>query len=273
MKVSIIITTKNEGKNIQACLESIQQQNFPAKDIEIIVVDNNSSDRTKEIAERYTKKVFNKGPERSAQRNYGVQKCNGEWILYLDADMTLHPDVIRDALIAVNRDEKLIALYIREVVVGESFFAKVRRFERSFYDATVIDCVRVIRKDVFEKVGGFDTTMSGPEDWDFDKKIRAIGKTSLLTTPVYHNESEVTLTRYLKKKAYYSQSFATYIRKWGVDDPDVKKQLSPWYRYVGVFMENNRWKKVVAHPILTIAMLTLRLLVGLTYLKVKGLGS
>lgn len=269
MKVSVVITTKNEGRNIKACLESITKQSFLPKDIEIIVVDNNSSDETKVIAGSYTKMVFNKGPERSAQRNYGVQKSTGNWILYLDADMTLHPDVLRDALATVKNDEKTVALYIREVVVGASFFAKVRRFERSFYDATVIDCVRFIRKDIFEQVNGFDTTMSGPEDWDFDKKIRGVGKTGLLTTPIYHNEAEVSLTSYLKKKAYYSQSFATYITKWGASDPDVKKQLSPWYRYIGVFIENSRWKKVLAHPILTLAMLSLRLLVGLTYLKVK----
>jgi glycosyltransferase involved in cell wall biosynthesis len=78
--VSIIITTKNEEKNIGNCLESILR-NIELKDyrnIEIIVVDNNSTDQTKEIARKYTKKVYKFGPERSAQRNLGAKKARGK---------------------------------------------------------------------------------------------------------------------------------------------------------------------------------------------------
>lgn len=52
--VSVIITTRDEEINIKNCLESIKNQDFPREKIEIIVVDNNSTDRTKEIAKRYT---------------------------------------------------------------------------------------------------------------------------------------------------------------------------------------------------------------------------
>ena len=68
--VSVVITTRNEEKNIENCLMSIQEQTY--KHIEIIVIDNNSSDKTKELSKQYTNKVFNQGPERSAQRNYGM---------------------------------------------------------------------------------------------------------------------------------------------------------------------------------------------------------
>ena len=85
--VSIIITTKNEQDVIKDLLKSIKGQTY--KNIEIVVVDNNSTDKTKEIAGRYTKLVFNKGPERSAQRNYGVEKCTGSFVVILDADMQL----------------------------------------------------------------------------------------------------------------------------------------------------------------------------------------
>ena len=70
--VSVIVTTKNEEKNIANCLKSIKNQTY--KNIEIIVVDNNSDDRTKEIAGKYTDKVFNHGPERSALRNLGAER-------------------------------------------------------------------------------------------------------------------------------------------------------------------------------------------------------
>lgn len=83
--VSVIITTKNEEKNIASCLESIKNQTYPQEKIEIIVVDNDSIDKTKEIALKYTDKVYNFGPERSAQRNFGVRQAKGKYILYLDS--------------------------------------------------------------------------------------------------------------------------------------------------------------------------------------------
>lgn len=74
IKVSVIVTTKNEEGHITNCLKNIKAQTYPQDKIEIIVVDNNSSDKTKEIAKEYTDKVYNCGPERSAQRNFGVRK-------------------------------------------------------------------------------------------------------------------------------------------------------------------------------------------------------
>ena len=68
--VTIVVTTKNEEKNIESCLESIANQTWEFT--EIIVVDNFSTDRTTEIAKRYTNNVFTVGPERSAQRNFGL---------------------------------------------------------------------------------------------------------------------------------------------------------------------------------------------------------
>ncbi len=75
--VSVIVTTKNEERNIENCLKSIRNQTY--KNIEIIVVDNNSDDRTKEIAKKYTAQVFNHGPERSAQRNLGAERAESKY--------------------------------------------------------------------------------------------------------------------------------------------------------------------------------------------------
>jgi glycosyltransferase involved in cell wall biosynthesis len=216
--ISVIITTKNEEKNIANCLESIKKQTYPQELIEIIVVDNNSEDRTREIASKYTDRVFDKGPERSAQRNLGVERSSGEYVMYLDADMILNKDVIKNCVEYINENKDIVGLYVTEIVMGKKYWSKVRRFERSFYDATVIDCVRFMRKDIFQKVGGFDEKFTGPEDWDLDKKIRNAGKTDLIKTPIYHNETEFDLRKYLGKKAYYARQFNEYISKWGIDD-------------------------------------------------------
>jgi glycosyltransferase involved in cell wall biosynthesis len=266
VKVSIIVTTKNEEKNIANCLESIKKQTYPQEFIEIIVVDNQSTDKTKEIARNFTNLVFEKGPERSAQRNFGVDQSSGDYVMYLDADMILSENVIKAAVNKVLNDSEIVALYISEIVMGEKFFSKVRRFERSFYDGTVVDCVRFIKKDIFKKVGGFDSTMTGPEDWDLDQKIRRAGKVALIKNPIYHNEAEFDLGKYLSKKGYYAQSFDCYTQKWGKDNEDVKKQLGFSYRFFKVFIENGKWKKMLKSPLLTLGMYFLRFLVGVRFL-------
>ena len=264
--VSVIVTTKNEEKNIGNCLESVKKQTYPQEKLEIIVVDNGSTDKTKEMARKYTDKVFDKGPERSAQRNFGVENSDGEYIIYLDADMVMSENVIADCAQEIEKDGAIVALHVSEIVMGDRFFSKVRRFERSFYDGTVIDGVRFIKKSAFLKVGGFDESLTGPEDWDLDKKLKKIGKIALVKTPIYHNEAEFDLKKYLSKKGYYAEKFDDYIAKWGKDDPDIKKQFGLYYRFLGVFIEKGKWTKLVAHPCLTFGMYFLRGLVGVKFL-------
>lgn len=291
--VSIVITTKNEEKNIENSLKSIKEQSY--KNIEIIVVDNSSIDKTKEIAVKYTDKVYNKGPERSAQRNYGmIEKANGKFVMFVDADMILSPILIENCVKFIN-STNAIALHIKEIVLGKNYFSQVRRFERSFYDGTVVDGARFFIKDKFSEVKGFDESMSGPEDWDIDKKIKRVGNIALLpqgdtivlnwnmgefinnrgidfknySNVIFHNEAEFNLKEYLAKKGYYSKSFDIYIDKWGKEDSDIKKQLGLGYRYFGIFFESGKWKKLISHPLLTIGIYFLRFLVGIKFLMRK----
>lgn len=265
--VSIIVTTKNESRNIFTCLESVRRQTF--QDDEIIVVDNASTDDTKDLARRYTDKVFDHGPERSAQRNFGVARATGSYILYLDADMILQPEVVAECVGICEANPGIVGVYIPEQIVGDGFWIKVRAFERGFYDGTVIDAVRFLPKRVFEAVGGFDASMCGPEDWDFDKKVRQVGEVVVSRAKVMHNEGRFDLPRYLAKKTYYAGSFDTYVNRWGADDPDVRRQLGPFYRYVGVFLEHGKFWRLLRHPILAVGMYWLRFRVGLRYLQVK----
>ena len=291
--VSIVITTKNEEVNIENCLISITEQTYP--NIEIIVVDNNSTDKTFEIALKFTDKVFNKGLERSTQRNYGMVKIAcGKYVMFLDADMILGPKTA-EACVLMIENGSWIALHIPEVVLGTKYFTRVRRFERSFYNGTVVDGARFFKKSIFVKVGGFDETMSGPEDWDIDKKIKQIGQIGLLPTSseylgesswknknfiikrgvdpsgkwnsIFHNESEFDIKRYLSKKKYYFKSLDNYVTKWGANDPDIRKQTGVWYRFFGVFLERGKWRRLLQKPLLIPGIYLLRVLIGLNFLQ------
>lgn len=260
----MIITTKNEEKNIENCLKSIKGQTF--KNLELIVVDNFSKDKTAELAKKYASQVYSKGNERSAQRNYGAKVASGKYLLYLDADMILSPTVIEECVTKCECD-KVDAIYVPERIVGDGFWIKVRDFERSFYTGTVIDAVRFVRRDLFLQVGGFDETLIGPEDWDFDRKIRGVGQTAIVDFPLYHNEGRFNMNRYLKKKIYYSEGIQKYAEKWGPNDFETTKQVGIRYRLLGVFVEKGKWKKLMQHPLLTVAMYFLRLRVALGYLR------
>src|SRR5680860_940131 len=193
--VSVVITTKNEEKNIENCIKSILEQSY--QNIEIIVVDNYSSDKTKEIALKYTDKVFDLSKEidlteiknyRGAQLNFGVSKASGEIIFFPDADMTFDKDLLAEA---VNKLEPADALYIPEIICGKGLFGKIRNFERSFYNETCIDGVRIVKKNVFNEAGGFDVKniVFGPDDWDFTKTLKQKNYILDITKEtLYHHE-------------------------------------------------------------------------------------
>ena len=293
--VSIVVTTKNEEKHIGNCLLSIKEQTYP--NIEAIVVDNASTDKTKEIAKEYTDLVFDKGPERSAQRNYGmIDIARGQYVMFIDADMILSPCLIEACVDELNKGES-VALFISEIILGTSYWCKVRRFERSFYDGTVIDSARIYRRDIFCQVGGFDEDIDFGEEWDIDKEVKQHGKIALLETNsacaaiqwkltdfvkrlgitnpskqnvIFHNESEFNVCTYIKKKGNYAKGFDKYIAKWGDEDPDLTKQFGLLYRFFGVFLCASKRKLFCLRPHYLIGLYLLRFLVGVKFVVRKG---
>jgi hypothetical protein len=84
------------------------------------------------------------------------------------------------------------------------------------------------------------------------------------------NEADFLIGPYLAKKSYYARSFDEYVGKWGENDPDIRKQLGLFYRFVGVFIEKGKWIRLLAHPVLSAGMFFLRILVGIRYLRRGG---
>ncbi|MEK7450375.1 MAG: glycosyltransferase [Patescibacteria group bacterium] len=247
--VSAIITTRNEESNIDACLRSITAQSYG--NIEIIVVDNNSQDKTKKIANKYTKLVFDKGPERSAQRNFGAQRAKGDYLLFLDADMVLTPKVIEECVNKIS-NQAIGGIIIPEESYGVGFWAKVKTYERSFYvgDQT-IEAVRFYPKKVFNELGKFDETITGPEDWDLSDRVSKKFDIGRIRSFILHNEGKLSLWKLLKKKYYYAKGARSYIskNKLSTFSPKTIFFLRP------VFYKDP--KKIIFHPILFCAMMVM----------------
>ena len=267
MRLSVVITTRNEEANIANCIASFDGRR---DDVEVIVVDNSSTDRTKEIAASLGAKVLDKGPERSAQRNLGWRTASADWVIILDADMIIPRETLDEILSIAARpsaEGRAQAYWIPEVRTGSGIRTKARNFERSFYDGTAIDALRLFSKSVLEKTGGYDESLiAGPEDWELDIRVLATGAhCEVLGRHLIHNERELSFGRLMSKKAYYSKSIAAYKAKWA-GHPALKKQFGLFYRYLGVFVENGKWRRLLRHPILAAVMYFERIAVGVVYL-------
>ena len=197
--ISIIITTRNSARTLNKCLKSLSQQTY--KKIEIIVVDNNSTDNTKKIARKYTSKVYNKGPERSAQRNYGVFKAKGNYVLVHDSDIYFHKNSVKECIkLADNKNAK--AIILPEKSIGSGFWTKVKAFERSFYVGNdLIEAVRFFERKIYLEVGGYDENLTACEDWDLTNKIRAKQiKIFRTNSSLLHDEGKLNLFGSSSKK-------------------------------------------------------------------------
>jgi len=263
--VTVVVTTRNEERNVPAFFDALDAQSLPRSRFRVLLVDNHSTDRTRELARGRADEILLVGPERSAQRNAGIRAATTPYAVYLDCDMRLSPDVLSECLASLEGHPGRVALYIPEIVVGTGYWIRVRNFERSFYNATPVDAVRFLRREAFLAAGGFDETLSGGEDWELDLRLAREGSFGIVSAPLYHDEGAFSFRRYFAKKAYYSTFFDRYRAKWP-DHPNVKKQFSPWYRYFGVFLENGKWRRFLSRPDLVAGMYLLRFLVGVTYL-------
>ena len=261
--LSVVVPTRNEESNIAACLGAFAQFRGEA---ELIVVDNSSPDATREIAERCGAKVFVQGPERCAQRNRGWRESSAAFVMFVDADMVVPPETVREILDVCASESAPDALYVPETRTGAGIRIKARNFERGFYDGTCIDGLRVVRRAMLEAVGGYDESLVACEDWDLDRRLLAAGaRASTTRGALFHNEARQNLKTLLRKKAYYSKSVAAYRAKWN-DDGTCRRQFGLAYRFFGVFVENGKWKRLLCHPVLAAVMYMERIAVGFTYL-------
>lgn len=255
--VSVIIPTKNSSRTLESCLKSIKNQTY--KNIEIIVVDNFSSDDTKQIALKYTDKVYEKWPERTSQKNYGIEKSSWEYICFIDSDMELSENVIVDCIDLYKKDSNIWGICIPEHSIWKWLFVKIREFERSFYEWTAIESARFFRLDDVKFVWWFEEDLIFFEESLLPQKIELkLAKACNIRTGSYinHNENTVSLYEWLQKKFYYGKSLKEYNQKvikiWL--EKVWKDQVSLINRYM-IFLKN---KKFYSRPILAIWVLFLK---------------
>ena len=183
-KVSVIITTYNRSRFICGAVESVLRQGF--KDLEIIVVDDGSTDDTPRLLKKYASSIYyvcqrNKG--RSAARNSGIRLARGEYIAFLDDDDTwLAGKLKRQAAFLDSHPDVALAHTFTGLMdeYGRPLRKETKRHLQSYHKAMRLEytyegmsrwCVMytsavMIRKACFARIGFFDSNIEAFEDWD-----------------------------------------------------------------------------------------------------------
>ena len=197
MKVSIIITARNEEKYLPMLFEDIQNQTYPLQNIEVVLMDSNSTDNTRKLMEEFKKNnenlsvqiVTNERQIQAAGFNEGVKHATGDVILKIDAHSRIPEDFVQK-----NVDEIIAGAYVcggnrPTVVDSDSDFSKTLHIvEESALGSSIANYRKsnvkrkvnsifhgMYRKEVFEKVGLADERLLRTEDNEFHYRVRKAG--------------------------------------------------------------------------------------------------
>ena len=176
--ISIIIPTLNEEEYLPKLLESIRAQRF--KDMEIIVADAGSKDRTREIAKNRGCKVV-KGGLPGKGRNEGAKVARGEILFFIDSDATIPPHFFERFLREFNRRKLDVAGCAMKLPGKKKMYRVFEKLYTLYFKATerfyphATNCI-VIKRQLHEKIGGFDETMKLGEDFFYVRSAAKKGK-------------------------------------------------------------------------------------------------
>lgn len=185
--VSIILPTYNRAYIIHRAIESVLAQTYQAW--ELIVVDDASEDKTVEVVEKYTDSriIFLKNEEnRGANfcRDLGVQNAKGDYLAFLDSDNYWKKDKLEKQIKALEgSSEKIAFTFCTGQFVKRDQFIKVvpdriyemeelrtQEYQRNLIDTNTL----LVKRKVYEKVGGFDLTLPRIQDWEFVFRILCV---------------------------------------------------------------------------------------------------
>lgn len=183
MHLTIIIPTLNEEKHLPLLLKSIKKQDF--KDYEIIIADAGSEDKTLEIAKKYNCNITPGGLPAEG-KNKGAKIAKGDLFLFLDADVILPEKIFKKVLKEFKRRKLKIASFC--LLPSEK--NKVTKFIFTFfYNLPIIFLEKIlphaamgllIEKKLFEKLNGFNESITLAEDHDLARRAKKLGKYGIL---------------------------------------------------------------------------------------------
>ena len=241
-KVSVVIPTYNRAAKIIKCLDSVINQTYPH--VEVIIVDDGSTDHTEEVIDRYTDtyklngklryfRQENKGAP--AARNYGLLKASGNLIVFFDSDDIMYSDRIVKQVTAISRDESdsCACGYVTSSN-GRVFLPGLDK-DKNYIGSMIHWTLRgstqcwMYKKDILEKIGGYDISYACYQDWDLTfRYLTNSGKISIVAESlgVFVNDDEadrITNQVHSTKRLPHIQQYYLKVLNWLVLQGNLNK--------------------------------------------------
>ena len=230
-KISVVVPVLNESRDLARLLNSIISARIPPD--QIWVIDGGSIDATERtsrdlgvnfvILSTTPRSSDARGPAGCmAARNRGIELVRTEWILFLDADMEITSELVRELSSILEGGS--VAVAIPEVTTGESLLARVRRWDRARPSLGHLnESPRAFRVDFMRSLHGYRTDMAGFDDIELQARLVEKGvRIDRTSVPLYHHEEEVTVGEYLRKRKRYASGYARLVKL----HPDYARRLT-----------------------------------------------
>jgi len=213
VKISFVVPTRNSARTLEACLGSLRAQTHP--DVEVVVVDNCSTDGTVDIARRCADRFATCTRERSAQRNEGTARSTGDVVVFIDSDMVLEPQVATAIDDVFRAQPDVGALVIPERSFGDGFLVRCRVLEKDLYvGAGDVEAPRAFRRPVIDAIGGWNESLTACEDWELAERTADSGTgVGRVDAWIWHDEGRIRLRTTFAKKRYYGHWIDQYLRE------------------------------------------------------------
>ncbi|MBI2673509.1 glycosyltransferase [Candidatus Woesearchaeota archaeon] len=180
--ISVVIPACNEGDYISKTLESVKKQR---ENHEVVVVCNGCTDNTYKVAKRYTKKVFILNKKNvSKARNYGANKAKGKILVFLDADTQLTEGSLKKILETMNHST--IIGTCKGIPESKKLIYRILLLVKNNL-RTPVNGILFCKKNIFNKIGGYDNNKTVKEHRDLIKRALNYGQFGLADTNVVNS--------------------------------------------------------------------------------------
>lgn len=232
-KLSIVMATYNRVDLLKLQLDAFDNQYANKADFEIIVVNDGSTDETKNFLNTQVNRILNlrvinqvnSGP--AAARNNGVKHSHSNLIAFTDDDCIVDSDWVK-VILSKFEDNKVLVLEGLTYTQKRLRTPLTHQIENLCWNPVIPTCNAAYRKDFFEKLSGFDESFPFPHNEDTDLAWRVLEQTEVQfcdTMKVYHPPVQVRFKSQLKRMRMLVSEFALYnknkaaYKKWRTSNP------------------------------------------------------
>lgn len=210
--VSVVIPTKNSASTLRECLTSVAQSTY--RPIEVVVVDGNSTDDTVRIARSLGAKTTQGPFGRSTARRMGVSIALGAFLLFLDSDQSVTPDLISEC-VSLCRDERVDAVRLPERDLASGYWARCRAIDWQLAQTEPIWYPKFFRRSVYEAAGMHPTGLEDfMEDRDLFLRLQGIGaRLGVSQHPLLNHFGRFNPLEFGIRRARASQDAIEYYRR------------------------------------------------------------